>query len=126
MIQNDLIKIKNAYLAKQQRLTLPYSTLTENVVKVLAHRGYIGEVAIVHKEGKKELTVSLRYAAGVPHLHDVKLLSKSGRRLYARASELHRVRQGFGDVIVSTSQGVMTASQAKKKGLGGEIICEVF
>lgn len=126
MIHNDLIKIKNAYLAGQTEVSLPYSTLTQNVVKVLTYRGYVGETNIVKKGAWQELVVSLRYAAGVPHLHDLKFLSKPGRRLYARATELHRIRQGFGDVIISTSQGVMTASQAKKKGLGGEMICEVF
>ena len=126
MIHNDLVKIKNAYMARQKEVELPYSKLTENVVKVLSSRGYVGEVELVQKDDRKALQVQLRYAAGVPHLHELTLLSKAGRRIYAHVSELHRIRQGFGDVIISTSKGVMTASQAKQKRLGGEMICEVF
>jgi len=126
MIYNDLIKIKNAYLAKQTELTVPYSRLTERVLEVFAKQGYIQEVKTVKKGGGKELMVILRYTEGVAHLHDLKFVSKPGRRMYARASKLHQVRQGFGDLIVSTSKGVMSAKEAKQKGLGGEVICEVF
>ncbi|MBI3335129.1 MAG: 30S ribosomal protein S8 [Candidatus Portnoybacteria bacterium] len=129
MIYNDLIKIKNAYQARQVGVTLPYSKLTHEVVKTLGERGYLGEVKMIEGTSKKSLSslsVELRYTQGVPHLSELRFLSKPGRRLYARQSQLHKVRQGFGDLIVSTPQGIMTASEARKRKIGGEIICEVF
>lgn len=126
MIHDDLIKIKNAYLAKHKEVILPYSNLTHDVVKVLSAQGYLGEVEIVQNGSFKEIKAQLKYTEGVAHLNDLKFLSKPGRKLYARVSGLHNVRQGYGDLIVSTSQGIMTARQARQKGLGGELICEVF
>lgn len=162
MIYNDLIKIKNGYLAKHKNVSLPYSHLTHNVVKVLSQRKYVGNIKLITlsgenvnttkedgknsaigenlankqirdsvkeekiKKDKKELQVELLYTEGVCHLNDLKFLSKPGRRLYAKTSQLKNVRQGYGDIIVSTSQGIMTARKAREKKLGGEIICEVF
>lgn len=129
MLYNDLIKIKNAYQARQIEVILPYSKLTHEVVKTLRRRGYLGEVKTIEgtpKEPFPSLNVELCYTQGVPHLNELRFLSKPGQRLYARQSQLHKVRQGFGDLIVSTPQGIMTASEARKKKIGGEVICEVF
>lgn len=156
MLYNDLIKIRNAYLAKHKDVVLPYSRLTHNVVNVLSERKYVGDIKFVTllkenvknkknndeqktkddspnvskkesvKRDVRELHIELLYTQGVSHLNELLFLSKPGRRLYSRASQLKNVRQGYGDVIVSTSQGIMTARQAREKRLGGEIICEVF
>jgi small subunit ribosomal protein S8 len=124
MLYNDLTRIKNAYLAKHNEVHVPYSTLTHSVFTLLSEQGYIGKVTMEKKT--RDIVAELRYTSGVAHLSDLKFVSKPGRRLYARASELHTVRQGYGDLIVSTSQGIMTAREAKKKKLGGELLCEVF
>lgn len=157
MLYNDLIKIRNAYLAKHKDVVLPYSRLTHNVVNVLSERKYVGDIKLVTllkenvknkkdndepktnddstqsvsktervKRDAQELHIELLYTQGVSHLNDLTFLSKPGRRLYAKTSQLRNVRQGYGDVIVSTSKGIMTARQARGKKLGGEIICEVF
>jgi len=138
MLSNDLIQIKNSYMARKDQVVLPYSPLTHEVVRVLSKRGYVGEVKVVspdsekgRKEGaltstRKNILVELLYTQGVRHLNELRFLSKPGRKIYSRASKLRKVRQGFGDLIISTSQGIMSGNEARRRHVGGEVICEVF
>lgn len=126
MLHNDLIKIRNAYMAGHKEVSIPCSHLTHSVLEVLMKNNYVGGIHKIEKKPVNILTVELLYTKGVPHLHEVKFFSKPGRRLYRKASELRRVRQGYGDFLLSTSKGVMTATEARKEKLGGELLCEVF
>ena len=128
MIYNDLTKIRNAYAAKHEQVILPYSKLTFNVIKVISKKGYTGEVKKdKDKNSNKEyIKVNLKYNDGVPFIHLLKIISKPGQRIYTQYSDLRKYRQGFGDIIISTSKGIMTGEEAQKNKLGGEIICEVF
>lgn len=127
-------------MVKHKYTALPYSHLTYNVMDVLSKKGYVGKVELLdvapREKGSKDkgrkkfaervIRVGLLYTEGVPHLNSLRFVSTPGKREYVRSVRLHRIEQGFGDVIVSTPKGIMDAVQAKKIGVGGEIICEVF
>ncbi len=126
MLYNDLISIKNAYLARHTHVVVPYSKLSLSVLKTLERSKYIGEVVIAGKDPKKKIQVALLYTEMIPHLNEMKFHSKPGAKVYVRQNGVKKFYQKYGDVIISTSQGIMTGKEAYKKKLGGEIICEVF
>lgn len=126
MLYNDLNKIKNAYLARHKNVKVPYSKVVLSIAKVLEERTYVGNVKITGEEPKKQIEIDLLYTENVPHLQEITFYSKPGARIYTKQSKLRIVRQGYGDIILSTPQGVMTATQARKRHIGGEVICEVF
>jgi len=126
MIYNDLIKLKNAYLAGHPEVILPYSTFTHRVLEVLARKMYLGKVQVEEGEKRPFLRAELLYTNHTPHLREVRFRSKPGARIYLKQTKLRGVRQGYGEVLVSTSKGVMTSAEAKRSNIGGEVICEVF
>ena len=77
-------------------------------------------------ENKKQFSIDLKYRSGFPVINNIQRISRPGRRVYASAESIPRIRNGLGIAIVSTSKGVMTDSEAKKQKVGGEIICKVF
>lgn len=126
-ISDLLTRIRNAHLAKHDRLDVPASTLKLEVVKLLIAEGFIRNVREIDAEPVKKLRIFLRYSAeGAPAINHVTRVSRPGRRVYARAGELQPVRNGLGLGIVSTSQGLLTDSQARERGIGGELLCEVW
>lgn len=128
----DLItRIRNGYLARQHEVTAPYSRISEAMVRLLFHHGYLESVLVT--EGKtrrgtpiKQLSMTLTYQNGQPAVTGVKRVSTLGHRQYARVKTLPRVLGGHGMAIVSTNKGVMTDRDARKQGLGGEILCTVW
>lgn len=123
----DLISaIKNGYLAKANSVEMPYSSFKEAIVKVLLAEGFLKEVKVVEKTGKKNLVLALKYEGRKPQINEIKLISKPGLRRYTRAKDIKKVLGGLGIQILSTPVGVLSNKIAKKKGLGGEIICEVW
>lgn len=124
-IADMLIRIKNAYLARHKEVKLPYSKIKEAIAKILKKEGFINDVSI--KKGKyMDIVLALRYVRNQPVLTDVRRISKPGRRVYVNKKNIPRVVNGFGIAILSTPQGLMTGEEARKKGLGGEVICEVW
>ena len=126
MLYNDLINLKNAYLAHHASASLPYSKLTLSVLETLEKPKYIGAIKILGEEPHKKIHVELLYTQSVPHLNEIKFHSKPGARIYVKQNALKKFYQKYGDAILSTSQGIMTGKEAHQKKLGGEIICEVF
>lgn len=126
MIYNDLIKLKNAYLAGHPEVILPYSTFTHRVLQVLERKKYLGKVQVEEGQPRPFLRAALLYTDHTPHLREIRFRSKPGARIYSTQKKLRGVRQGYGEVLVSTSKGVMTSAEAKKNHVGGEVICEVF
>jgi len=120
-----LIRIKNGYLARHKTLSIPYFKLGEKLANILVKEGYIEDVKI---EGvkKKELLIKLKYDKKTPALTNLKRVSKPGLRIYVRKNNIPRVLGGLGITILSTSKGLITGKEAKKKGLGGEILCKVW
>lgn len=124
----DLItRIRNGYLAGKLYVSAPYSRLKEAVAEVLADYDLVGEVKTSEEDGKKKLTVYLAYdEGGEPAVEHLSKISKPGLRKYWRADEIPTVRGGFGMVIMTTNQGVVSSGEAKKKGIGGEPLVKVY
>ncbi|XOZ33275.1 30S ribosomal protein S8 [Halomonadaceae bacterium KBTZ08] len=118
-------RIRNGQMAEKVSVEMPSSKMKQSVARVLRDEGFIEDFS-VEGDKKPRLTVSLRYFEGKPVIESIQRASRPGLRQYRGNGELPRVANGLGVAIVSTSQGVMTDSAARKAGIGGEIICTVF
>lgn len=128
-IADLLTRIKNAYLADKKTVSVPYSKTKENLVRILVKKGFIEKIKIESLPRSKKLKiikVALKYQDKKPVLTGVKRVSKPGVRIYVKRDKIPRVLGGLGIVILSTSQGLMTGEEARKKGLGGEVICKIW
>lgn len=124
-ISDMLTRIRNASAAGKAEVMLPFSNIKFAIAKVLSTEGYVGDVKKV--EGTfPSLSIGIKYEADGPRIRNVKRVSKPGHRVYAKADELPRVLNDFGIAIVSTPNGIMTNREARKRRLGGEVICELF
>lgn len=124
-ISDMLTRIRNAHRALRPDVVLPHSKLKESIANILQKEGYIAAVAA---EGKamKTLKLKLKYRGKQGVIEGLKRVSKPGLRRYVAASEIPRVLGGLGTAILSTSEGLMTGVQARKKNLGGELLCYVW
>lgn len=120
-IADLLVRISNAQMADKQQTFIPYSKFKMQILAVLKNEGYIADFKADKENGNIEVTL----LSGVKPFEKIRRTSKPGRRVYVKSKEIPRPR-GYGMVIMSTSKGVLSGNQAKKIGLGGEIICEVF
>lgn len=125
-IADLLIRIKNASMAGNKSVSVPYSGVKENLAKILQTEGYLKKVAVTGKGAKKELVLNLSEEKGKPRPFEVKRISKPGRRVYVKAREISTFRRGLGIIVVSTPQGLMTGKEALAKKLGGELVCKVI
>ncbi|MBI1869414.1 30S ribosomal protein S8 [Candidatus Gottesmanbacteria bacterium] len=120
-----LTQIKNGYLARLQTVELPYSSVKDRLAQILTKQGYLRESEVV-AGSRKRLRVTLSYQEKMPVLTDVIRISKPGRRVYVKKHAIFPVIGGLGIAIVSTSKGFMIDKEAKRAGLGGELICKVW
>ena len=120
-----LTRLRNGGRALQPHIELPYSRLKENIAKILKSEGYVSEVAVDGKAIKK-LKIRLKYNGKKNVIEGLRRVSKPGLRKYVGATEIPRVRGGLGVAVLSTPEGIMTDTQARKKNLGGELLCYVW
>ena len=125
-IADIIIRIKNAHMARHDKVTVPYSKMKKAIVDILLKEGYVSAVEVEEGKPFSNLVVALKYVGKLPAINDVKRLSKPGRRLYAPVNKLPRALGGYGITIISTSKGVMTDKEARKANLGGELLCQVW
>ena len=126
-IADMLIRIKNAYLANKDQVQLPASKKLEAVANVLREAGYLSEVKVVtNDKNQRNLELSLLYSGVTPALTDVKRVSKPGCRVYVTVGEIPAVLQGYGLAILSTIEGNLSGAAAKQKGVGGELLAELW
>ncbi|MBI4990612.1 30S ribosomal protein S8 [Candidatus Gottesmanbacteria bacterium] len=125
-IADFFIQIKNSYAAHKNTVVLPHSNIKEALARLLSKEGYIGNVGILKDKEKKLLQVELLYDNKIPKFTQVVRVSKPGKRVYAAKNRIPKVLSGIGTTVVSTSAGVMTGRQARKLGLGGELICKLW
>ena len=126
-ISDLLTRIRNAHLAKHDRLDVPASRQKLEICRILKEEGFIKNFREVEGSPSNTLRIFLRYSdEGAPAIGFVSRISKPGRRVYRRADEVQTVRNGLGISILSTSQGLMTDAQARERRVGGELICEVW
>jgi small subunit ribosomal protein S8 len=124
-ISDMLTRIRNGGRALLPVIVLPHSRIKEGVAKILKSEGYVSEVA-VEGDIKKKIKIHLKYEGKKSVIEGLKRVSKPGLRKYVGATELQRVRGGLGVAIVSTSEGLLTDAQARKKNLGGELLCHIW
>ena len=126
-ISDMLARIRNGALARHDRVEMPHSNLKKHIAEVLKAEGFVDDVRESDGEGKKTLTLVLRYGRGKDSAIDgVRRVSAPGRRVYVRYDRIPRVRSGMGISILSTSHGVMADRQAREQKVGGELLCEVW
>ncbi len=126
-IGDMLTRIRNAMMARKENVTLPASNLKERVAEILRDEGYIQSVARGADDQGSTLTLGLRYGQDNQHaIQSMRRVSRPGQRIYVRHTAIPRVRSGLGVSILSTSRGVLTDRQARKLGVGGELLCEVW
>ena len=124
-ISDMLTRIRNAHRALLPTVELPHSKMKESIAGILRKEGYIAEVSVDGKV-KKTLKLKLKYQEKKSVIEGIKRVSSPGLRRYVGSTEIPRVRGGLGVAIVSTSQGVMSGTQARKSKLGGELLCYVW
>jgi len=124
-ISDMLARIKNAQAVNKRMVSMPSSKQKVAVVSVLKDEGYVRDFSVSQDGSKAELTIELKYVEGRGVIDRLDRFSKPGRRRYFGKDDLPRVLNGLGIAIVSTSKGVMTDSQARSEGYGGEVLCLV-
>ena len=122
-----LTKVRNAAMARLEKVDVQDSKLKLEIVKILKTEGYIKNFKKLQEDGKKSIRIFLKYDDdNNPVIHGVKKISTPGRRVYSGYKDLPRVYNGYGTVIVSTSSGVTTGKKATEKMIGGELICTIW
>lgn len=125
-IADMLTRIRNGNMKKHESVEVPASNMKKNLAQILLDEGYIKGFNVVDDNRQGMITIDLKYVSDQRVISGLKRISKPGRRVYVRANEVPRVLDGLGIAILSTSHGVMTDKQARKEGVGGEVICYIW
>lgn len=136
-ISDMLTRIKNAIMVKKEEVSFPYSKIKFAICKILEREKLINKIEVLEprrissgrrmKDNKfKQIRIFLKYDDGKPVITTLKRISKPGRRIYVKSNSIPRVLDGLGLAIISTSRGLMTDKEARKKKIGGELICEIY
>ncbi len=126
-VADFLTRIRNAIRSRHQKVDVPASKLKTEIARILKEEGYIANFKAVEEEGHKVLRIYLKYSSNEEAaISNLERVSKPGCRVYGRRGEIPRVLGGMGINLLTTPRGVMTGRQARKEGVGGEILCEVW
>ena len=123
-ISDMLTRVRNAQKANKVNVVMPSSTQKVNIAQVLKDEGYISDFSVAG-DAIKKLTIELKYYQGKPVIDTIKRISRPGLRIFKSKDDLPSINGGLGIAIISTSRGMMTDSQARAAGHGGEVICQV-
>ncbi|CAL4323852.1 30S ribosomal protein S8 [Buchnera aphidicola (Periphyllus testudinaceus)] len=123
-ISDMFVRIRNGQSANKISVIVPFSNFKKEIVILLKKEGYIKDF-FIKKSLKSSLEIFLKYFKGKPVIEIIKRVSKPGLRVYKKKNDLPKVMSGLGISIISTSKGILSDKEAKKKGLGGEIVCYV-
>jgi small subunit ribosomal protein S8 len=125
-IADMLTRIRNAIAVRKTEVVMPHSKVKEAVATLLKTNGFVAEVKVTDAAIGKTLKVVINNESENARITEIVRMSKPGRRYYVGSGEIPVVKRGRGVVILSTSRGMMTGAQAKKQGVGGEVICKVY
>ena len=126
-IGDMIARLKNAQMRNHKKIVLPSSKFKVKIADVLKTEGFIIDYKINEKDGNKSnLEINLKYNYGSPVISVIERVSRPGRRIFSSAESLPKINNGLGIAIISTPKGVMSDIDARKKKVGGEIICKVF
>jgi len=105
---------------------IPFSDLKYEIAKILEKKGFVVKVEKKGKKVRRTIEVTLKYVENQPVISGLKRISKPGQRIYKKAKEIKPVKGGYGVAVISTPKGLMTDKEARKKKLGGEVLCEIW
>ena len=126
-ISDMITRIRNAQMRMSKNVTIPNSKFRIRILEVLKQEGYISDYKLLSDSNNKNtLSVDLKYSNGLPVIREIKIISKPGRRIHAKADSIPKIQNGLGLAILSTSKGIMTDNEARNQNVGGEIICRIF
>ncbi|RMG46109.1 MAG: 30S ribosomal protein S8 [Acidobacteria bacterium] len=126
-IADMLTRIRNALAARHQRVDIPASKIKTEIARVLKEEGYINTFKVIGEGPRKTLRIYLKYGPeGEDVITHLERVSKPGRRVYVGAEEIPYVLQGLGICILTTSQGIMTGREARRRHIGGEVLCYIY
>jgi len=126
-IADMLIRIKNALMARHKKVIIPASKIKLEIARILKEEGYIEDYQYIDEKPQGKIEIVLKYDENKrPVIAGVRRVSKPGRRIYMGYRDLPKVLDGLGIAIVSTSQGIMTDYEARKRKIGGEVLCEIW
>ena len=126
-ISDMLTRIRNAGMAQKTDTSMPATKILVAIAKILKEEGYIADFDVVEKRPQDQLNVTLSYGPDKRHaIREIKRVSKPGLRVYAGKNEIPRVKSGLGIAIVSTPEGVLSGYEARRRGVGGEVLCTVW
>ena len=125
-IADMLTRVRNAIAVRKTEVVMPHSKVKQSVAELLKQSGFVKDVKVIELSLGKSLTIVINGEGENARITEIARWSKPGRRDYRGAAEIPTVMRGRGIVIVSTSKGMMTGAQAKKLGVGGELICKVY
>lgn len=122
-ISDMLTRIRNAQVAEHKTVIMPLSNIRAEIAKILKKENYIEDFKKSGKNSKKFLEINLKFPAAI---NEIKRISKPGQRFYIKADKIKPMKNGYGVSIISTPKGLMTNKEAKKSGLGGEVLLEIW
>jgi small subunit ribosomal protein S8 len=126
-ISDMLTRIRNGLAARHPKVDVPASRLKSDIAKILKDEGFIANYKLTEEGAKKSIRIYLKYTAGnVPVISRIERISRPGCRVYVGSKEIQRVLGGLGVNILTTPRGVMTGGTARKEGVGGELLCQVW
>jgi len=129
-ISDMLTRIKNAQAVGHERVSIPFSNVKLQIATILKEAGYVGDLERRKRTAKRAeveyLDLALKYDDGVGAISGIRIISRPSRHIYIKSDQIKPVRSGFGSAVVSTSKGIMTSQSARKAGLGGEVMFEIW
>ncbi|QIN78090.1 30S ribosomal protein S8 [Rubrobacter marinus] len=126
-IADFLTRIRNAHMARHDQVVMPHSKMKMEVARILKEQGYVNEVSEKGAGAEKKLVVELKYGPdGRRAITGLRRMSRPGRRVYRKQTNIPRVLDGLGVAILSTSRGILTDHEARRAGIGGEVLCFVY
>ncbi len=126
-IADMLTRIRNGLIARHSKVDVPSSRLKTDIAKILKDEGFIANYKLTEEGAKKSIRIYLKYTPGnVPVISRIERVSRPGCRVYVGSKKVPRVLGGLGVNILTTPKGVMTGGSARKEGLGGEVLCQVW
>lgn len=130
-ISDMLTRIRNAQMAGHDKVEIPFSKLKMAIAKILEEKSFIESAEKDGEDMAKKVRIQLKYEKisnnrKAPVISGIRRVSREGQRIYVKNADIRSIKNGYGISVISTSRGVMTGDEAKKKGLGGEVICEIW
>ena len=119
-------RVRNALAVGKEQVEVPHSNMKLEIAKILERLGYVKSVDSKGRKVRRTIEIALKYHDKVPAIMGLRRISKQGQRVYASAQKLFRIKKRDAVAIFSTSKGIMTDGEARKQGIGGEVVCEVW